>query len=106
MDLGHAHRPRVSRETRLLLTTALVAVMTLWGLARVRFPDRPPPPNPVAPILTQLAARPALDDLAGEVAALRPRVEPLLVTVPGARHPALRIAADVAAVLVDPGERM
>jgi S1-C subfamily serine protease len=75
MDLGRPHRPRVSRETRLLLTTALVAVTTLWGLARVRFPDRPPPPNPVAPILTQLAARPALDELAGELDDVSTRLE-------------------------------
>ncbi|MBM3819777.1 MAG: PDZ domain-containing protein [Acidimicrobiia bacterium] len=82
MDLDGAHRPRVSRETRLLLTTALVAVTTLWALARVRFPDRPPPPDPVTPILSQLASRPALDELAGELAGVRSRldeVERLLV---------------------------
>jgi S1-C subfamily serine protease len=82
MDLDRAHRPRVSRETRLLLTTALVALTTLWGLARVRFPDQPPPPDPVTPILSQLASRPALDELAGEIAGVRSRldeVERLLV---------------------------
>jgi S1-C subfamily serine protease len=82
MELGRQHRPRVSRETRLLLTTAIVALTTLWGLARVRFPDQPPPPDPVTPILSQLASRPALDQLAGEIAGVRSRldeVERLLV---------------------------
>ena len=82
MDRIHPYRPRVSRETRLLLTTALIAIVALWVLARVRFPDRPPPQNPVQPLLTQLTPRPTFDDLASEIAVLRPRLEPLLVNGP------------------------
>ena len=54
MDQSLSHRPRISRETRLLLTTAFLAVAVLWGLARVRFPDRPASPNPDPPLLTPL----------------------------------------------------
>lgn len=114
MDSVRPHRPRVSRETRLLLTTAFLAVAALWGLARVRFPDRPSAPNPVQPILTQLAARPALDDLAAEIGELQPRLAPLVILfddptsgdhalhggVAEAR-PALRVRPEAAVVLLD-----
>ncbi|MBI4263706.1 MAG: PDZ domain-containing protein [Acidobacteria bacterium] len=114
MNQSHPYRPRVSRETRLLLITAVVAVVALWGLARIRFPDRPAPPNPVQPLLTQLAARPTFDDLASEVAALRPRLDPLLIAlrfVPtrqtagdaGRSLTALRVGDDVAIVLLEAG---
>jgi hypothetical protein len=101
MERIHLYRPRVSRETRLLLTTALIAIAALWVLARVRFPDRPPPQNPVQPLLTQLTPRPTFDDLASEIAALRPRLESLLVNPPS-RQPGLRVRDDVAAVWLDP----
>src|SRR3990172_11387893 len=68
MEIGGPHRPRVSRETRLLLITVLISIVTLWVLARVRFPDRPVTPNPVPPLLAQLPARPAFEDLAFTVA--------------------------------------
>jgi hypothetical protein len=100
MDQLHPYRPRVSRETRLLLTTVLIAIVALWVLARLRFPDRAPPQNPVQPLLTQLTPRPTFADLAGEVAALRPRVAPLLVTVEGL--PGLRLGLDVAVIWMDP----
>ncbi|MBI2187540.1 MAG: PDZ domain-containing protein [Acidobacteria bacterium] len=90
MELSPPHRPRVSRETRLLLSTALVAVLALWVLARVRFPDRPAPATPLEPLLTQIGARSTFDDLASELATLRPRVEPLFA---GA---SLRVRADAA----------
>ena len=76
-----AYRPRVSRETRRLLTTALVAVLTLWVLARMRFPDRPPTPNPVPPILEQLTAPPTFSDLADRVADARTRLVASLLSV-------------------------
>lgn len=79
MNHGIPRRPRVSRETRLLLATALLSIAMLWMLARIRFPDQEAAPNPVQPLLTQLAARPRYDELAAEVAQLRPRIEPLLV---------------------------
>ena len=104
MDRIHPYRPRVSRETRLLLTTALIAIAALWVLARVRFPDRPPPQNPVQPLLTQLTPRPTFADLASEIGALRPRLESLLVTGP-ARLPGLRVRDDVAAVWLDPEQQ-
>ena len=76
MDPNRSYRPRVSRETRLLLTTALVAVAALWVLARIRFPDLPATPNPVPPLLSQLATTPTFDGLAFEVSQLQVRLEP------------------------------
>jgi hypothetical protein len=106
------HRPRVSRETRLLLTTALVAVGVLWALARIRFPDTPNP-NPVAPLLSQLSATSSFDDLAAQVSQLRARLEPSLVpldrdaaatwppgTRSGERGAALRVRDDLAVALL------
>jgi hypothetical protein len=101
MDRIHPYRPRVSRETRLLLTTGLIAIVALWVLARVRFPDRPPPQNPVQPLLTQLTPRPTFADLASEIAALRPRVAPLLVAGPAGMS-GLRVRDNVAAIWLDP----
>ena len=94
MNHGLARRPRVSRETRLLLITALLSVVALWILARIRFPDQPAG-TPVQPLLTQLAPRPAFDNLASEIAQLRPRIEPLLVGT------ALRIRDDAAVTVLD-----
>ena len=88
MDHNRPYRPRVSRETRLLLTTALVAVAALWVLARIRFPDLPATPNPVAPLLSQLTLAPTFDGLASEVAQLQARLEPSLMII-DASSPAL-----------------
>ena len=41
MESSSPYRPRVSRETRLLLTTGVLAVAALWLLARIRFEERP-----------------------------------------------------------------
>ena len=113
MDQGVPHRPRVSRETRLLLTTAFVAIAALWVLARVRFPDPPAAPVPVQPLLTQLAPRPTFDDLAGEISQLQRRLQPLLTayeipspagTQPAGDaplRPALRVRTNAAVVLLD-----
>jgi hypothetical protein len=90
MELSRPRRPRVSRETRRLLSTAVLAVLALWILARARFPDQPPATTPLQPLLTQLSARPTFDELASELAELRTRLEPVFV---GA---ALRIHPDVA----------
>jgi PDZ domain-containing protein len=113
-----AYRPRLSRETRRLLLTALVAVLALWALARVRFPDRPPAPNPVPPILDQLTIPPTFADLAARVAELRARLTDSLVSVvlvrdrtdgeastPPDRVAALRIRDDLAVTIVVPAER-
>src|SRR5215510_13754888 len=71
-------RPRVSRETRLLLTTVLFSLAALWVLARIRFPERPRTPNPVAPLLTQLEPATAFEDLERAVFELEPQVAPAL----------------------------
>ena len=90
MELSRPYRPRVSRETRLLLSTALLAILALWILARIRFPDQPAATTPLQPLLTQIGTRGTFDDLAFELAELRPRVEPLFV------GEALRVRPDVA----------
>ena len=80
MEPTSIYRPRVSRETRLLLTAGLLAITVLWLLARVRFRDRPAP-SPIPAVLGQLTARPKLDDLAAEVGELRTRLAPSLVAI-------------------------
>jgi len=114
MERGGPPRPRVSRETRLLLITVLISMVTLWVLARVRFPDRPATPNPVPSLLTQLAPRPRFEDLAVAVAELESRLAPSLLVVELAQPPpsggqpaaaldlvpALRIRDDVVATLL------
>ncbi len=114
MEMGGPPRPRVSRETRLLFITVLVSIVTLWVLARIRFPERPATPNPVAPLLTQLAARPAFEDLALAVAELESRLVPSLLALdleqpppsggqPAVAEdviPALRIRDDVVVTLL------
>ena len=49
MEPFSSYRPRVSRESRLLLTTGAAAILALWVLARVRFDDPAVTRNPVAP---------------------------------------------------------
>jgi hypothetical protein len=111
-----AHRPRVSRETRRLLMTAFLAVLTLWILARIRFPDRPANPNAVATLLSQLAGFSRFSDLASAIEDLQARVAPTLVTVvpdvaditERAEHTEQRVAAlrmrdDVAIAILEPG---
>jgi hypothetical protein len=75
------NRPSVSRDTRLLLGIVLVSIAMLWVLARIRFPDRVPTPNPVPPVLAQLTAPSAFEDIASSVAQLAPRLEPLIAVV-------------------------
>jgi hypothetical protein len=115
MDTNRHYRPRVSRETRLLLTTALIAVAALWVLARLRFPDQPATPNPVTPLLSQLTPPLTFESLASDVAQVQARLEPSLIALdprtleisagsePGATRVALRIREDVAlTVMQDP----
>lgn len=75
----NANRPAVSRDTRLLLVIILISLGTLWVLARIRFPDRVPTPNPVPPVLAQLTPPSAFDDIATTVAQLEPRLQPWIV---------------------------
>jgi S1-C subfamily serine protease len=79
-------RPRVSRETRLLFATVLLSIAALWVLARLRFPERPVTPNPVPPVLTQLAPTSVFEDLAALVAEAGPRVAPSLVVITAAHR--------------------
>ncbi len=78
-------RPSISRDTRLLLTIALVSVAMLWVLARIRFPDRSPTPNPVPPVLAQLAPPSALADVIATMAQLDTRLQPSVLAL-GVRH--------------------
>lgn len=104
------YRPRVSRETRLLLTAALMAVAALWLLARVRFPERSVTANPVPAVLSQLASGPKYDELAGEIAQLHAHLQPSLIaldlpSVAGSpqalpRMAALRLRGDLAVALI------
>ena len=101
-------RPRVSRETRRLLAAAGLALLTLWILARLRFPERPPSPNPVAPVLTQISPPTSFAGLAQETARVEQRIAPLLSVVtwqaPGDDHarayPAWPWRSDLAIAMV------
>jgi hypothetical protein len=55
-----------------------LSLAALWVLARIRFPEQPRTPNPVAPLLTQLAPSTAFEDLERAVFALEPQVVPAL----------------------------
>jgi S1-C subfamily serine protease len=81
MEPTSGYRPRVSRETRLLLTAGLLAITVLWLLARVRFRDRPAPPSAIPAVLSQLTAKPTLDDVAAEIGELASRLAPSLVAI-------------------------
>lgn len=80
MEPSSPYRPRVSRETRLLLTTGVIALAVLWLLSRIRFEDRPVGPNPVPAVLSQLGSRPRFDELASDLAQLQATLDPFLVT--------------------------
>jgi hypothetical protein len=104
-------RRRVSRDTRLLFFIVLISVGTLWVLARIRFPDRVPTPNPVAPVLAQLSPPSAFDDIASTVAQLEPALQGSLLAIDVRRRvgattragivPALRFRDGAAAALLD-----
>jgi len=114
MEPSIPYRPRVSRETRLLLTAGLLALAALWLLSRIRFQERPLTPNPVPAVLSQLSRVPAYDDLAAEVARLQTRVGPYFFTFdmpsgsfgsPESSHRvgALRLREDLAVALLPAG---
>jgi S1-C subfamily serine protease len=83
MEPTSNYRPRVSRETRLLLTAGALAIVALWLLARVRFRDLPASPSPIPAVLGQLTTGPKFDDLAAEIADLHPRLSASLVMLEG-----------------------
>src|SRR5262245_34129001 len=74
-------RPRVSRETRLLLWTVFLSLATLWVLGRIRFPERPRTANPVAPLLTELTRSTPFEDIERAVQELEPEVKSALYVI-------------------------
>jgi hypothetical protein len=102
MPLSGPQRPRLSRETRLLLVTILLSITVLWALARVRFPNRPAATSPVPPLLTQLTPPPAFDELAAEISKLESRLVPSFVRAESAA--ALRVRRSAAATYVPPDD--
>ena len=114
MEPTSPYRPRVSRETRLLLTAGVLAVAALWLLARFRFRDLSVTPNPIPAVIGQLTNGPTYDDLAAEIAQLQTRLEPSLLALDppspsdGSLQTSPRIAAlkfrdDVAVTLIPTG---
>ena len=86
------NRPSVTRDTRLLLAIVLISVALLWVLARIRFPNRVPTPNPVPPVLAQLAPPSAFDDMSATVAQVESRLQSSLLAIEVQRGPAGRHA--------------
>jgi hypothetical protein len=110
-------RSRVSRETRQLLIAALVALLALWVLARIRFPGQPVSPNPIPSLLSQLSSVPRFANLAREIAELRSRLANswMSISVSAAddttedgprRVTAMRLGRDQAIVLLRTGDRL
>jgi hypothetical protein len=87
VDTESVRRPRVARETRLLLGVAVLAVVALWALARLRFPDRSPSQQVVAPILAPLVARQGFAGLEGQLSDATARLGPSMVIVRTAAGP-------------------
>jgi hypothetical protein len=91
-------RPRVSRETRLLLVTVALAAVALWVLDRVRSFDalHPVMAESAQPLLAPLLGRPAIDELSIDLARLDARIRPWVTSVPLPRGgPPARTAAAV-----------
>jgi len=117
MSTSHAFRGRVSRETRHLLAAALVALLALWVLARIRFPGVSPSPNPIPSLLSQLSSAPRFANLASEIAELQSRLSTTWLTVAASgaedfaeaesrQLTAMRLQSNAAIVLVRPGDRL
>jgi PDZ domain len=108
MDLSPVP-PAVSRETRLLIATVVISITALWVLSRVRFPERPAAPPPVAPILAPLVRPPGYADLAADVTDLQAQVAPHMVPLRAGQYAGggtlqgFRIATDQAIALA-PGD--
>jgi hypothetical protein len=94
-------QPVISRETRRLLITIVVAVTALWVLARIRFQERPVASTPVPNVLAQLRPSSSYADLARLIADIRPAIVAAVSRSAGGSA-ALRIRED-AAVALQPG---
>ena len=117
MSTSHAFRGRVSRETRQLLAAALVALLALWVLARIRFPGQSPSPNPIPSLLSQLSVAPRFANLAGEIAELQGRLSTTWLTVAASgaedfadarstQLTAMRLRSNAAVVLLRRGDEL
>ncbi len=109
-------RPRVTRETRLLLGIVVISLAVLWALARLRFPERPTSPDPVGPVLAQFAPVSPFDAIATAVADLERTIRPSLTRVtftprvsdpalPAVNRIAIGITAEHAVLVLPSGER-
>jgi hypothetical protein len=110
------NRPTISRDTRRLLAIVLISLVTLWVFARIRFPDRAAMPNPMPPMLAQLAPPEgsALDDIAASMSRIQSRVDSSVLAVAIERRmpgsvaasrtsiPAFRFRDDFALTMVPP----
>src|SRR5688572_15329124 len=110
------HRPRVARETRLLLATVCVATVALFVLARVRSLESGSgaPASPAPALLAPLVGE-SHDQLNADIARLDARIAPWLATVAvelagsgtGATVPSsvpsVRVRADLAIAIAPPG---
>lgn len=107
MQPARPYRPKVSRETRLLLTAAALALAVLWLLARIRFQGLPDTPNPIPAVLSQLASTPPYDALAGQIAQIQSRLQPSLLLVEGpvaeARGVAVKLRDALVVTFLPPG---
>lgn len=81
MESERAFRPRVSRETRLLLTTALLATVALWTLARVQPASVSGTATIVPPVLSTFTLGAQHDGLAAEIARVQARLAGVLVAL-------------------------
>jgi membrane-associated protease RseP (regulator of RpoE activity) len=95
--------PVISRETRLLLITILVSIISLWVLARLRFQERPITSAPVPPVLAQLRPAAGYADLARVIADIRTSVAATVFASP-AGSLALRIRETAAITLAPTSE--
>ena len=104
------HRPRVSRETRLLLATVCVAAVALWVLARVRSLEPSTLAGPARSLLAPLVGA-SHDQLSADLARLDARIGPWIAAVPvdsvspdGAPSvPAVRLRDDLVLAVVPAG---
>ena len=110
------HRPRVSRETRLLLATVCVAAVALWVLARVRSLESGSgaPATPAPALLAPLVGE-SHDQLNADIARLDARIAPWLATLavepaaggtslaPPSSVPSVRVRADLALAIAPSG---
>ena len=105
-------QPRISRKPSRLLVAALLALVLVWIMARIRLTDDAPSQVAGQPLLGPLASRPTLADLASEIARIETRVRPSLyvadIEMGATRMPrrvvALRVS-DTEAVALLPFER-